>query len=93
LVPFVLRLHELLAAIDVIGRPGQDGVRHEVHGQGGEVRGPDDTADRAAWREALRGAPRSAADYDDGLPEQFGLALGWGVNVAFVISAAFVSSP
>src|SRR3954467_2513872 len=37
---------ELLAAVDVVGRPGQSGVGHEVHGQRGDVVRSDHTPDR-----------------------------------------------
>ena len=40
------RLDELLAAVDVVGRAGERGVAHEVHGERGDVGGSDDTADR-----------------------------------------------
>ena len=37
---------QLLAAVDVEGRPGQRGVGHEVDGERGDVGGADDAADR-----------------------------------------------
>jgi hypothetical protein len=37
--------HQLLAPVDVEGRAGQRGIGHEVDGEGGHVRGPDDPAD------------------------------------------------
>ena len=46
---------ELLAAVDVEGRAGDRGVRHEVDGQGGDVGRADDPADRQRGTE-LRSA-------------------------------------
>ena len=38
---------ELLAAVDVVGRPpGQCGIGHQVQGKGCHVRRPDDPPDR-----------------------------------------------
>src|SRR3954468_9288785 len=36
---------ELLPAVDVVGRAGQRGVRHEVDGERGDVVGSDDATD------------------------------------------------
>jgi len=36
---------ELRATVDVVGRSCQGRVRHEVHGEGGDVGGSDDTPD------------------------------------------------
>src|SRR5436309_206089 len=36
---------ELLATVDVVGRAGERFIAHEVHGEGGEVGGPDHAAD------------------------------------------------
>jgi hypothetical protein len=41
-----LRLHELLAAVDVERRAGEGGVDHNVNRQSGNVLGADDPADR-----------------------------------------------
>jgi hypothetical protein len=46
---------ELLAAVDVEGRAGDRGVRHEVDSQGGDVGWADDAADRQRGTE-LRSA-------------------------------------
>src|SRR5579862_1286619 len=46
---------ELLAAVDVEGRTGDRGVRHEVDGQRGDVGRADDAADRQRGAE-LRSA-------------------------------------
>jgi hypothetical protein len=35
----------LLAAVDVVGRAGQRGVGHDVHGEGGDVGRPDHAPD------------------------------------------------
>src|SRR5262249_60060008 len=37
--------NDLLATIDVVGRPGEGGVRHQVDGERGDVRGADDAPD------------------------------------------------
>lgn len=42
---FKLAGHELLAAIDVVGRARQGRVRHEVYGERGDVGRSDDAAD------------------------------------------------
>src|SRR4051812_8874454 len=39
------RLHELLAAVDVVGRAGERAVGHQVQGQRGDVAGPDHAPD------------------------------------------------
>jgi hypothetical protein len=39
-------LDELLPAVDVEGRTGHRGVRHEVDGERGDVLRPDDAPDR-----------------------------------------------
>ena len=44
---------ELLAAVDVEGRAGDRGVRHEVDGQRGDVGRADDAADRQRGTELL----------------------------------------
>ena len=36
---------ELLAAVDIVGRAGQRGVGHDVHGEGGDVGRPDHAPD------------------------------------------------
>ena len=52
--PFVdLRSEELLAAVDVVGRAGERGVGHEVHGECGDVGGSDDAADRERGAELV----------------------------------------
>src|SRR5271165_7631314 len=48
-----LSFDELLAAVDVEGRAGDRAVRHEVHGQGGDVGRADDAADRQRGPELL----------------------------------------
>jgi hypothetical protein len=44
---------ELLASVDVEGRAGDRGVRHEVQGQRGDVGGADDAPDRQRHAELL----------------------------------------
>src|SRR4051794_23274419 len=46
-------LHELLAAVDVVGRAGQGRVDHDVHRQRGDILGADDAADRDGLPEVL----------------------------------------
>ena len=57
---------ELLAAVDVVGRAGERGVRHEVDGERGDVGRSDDASDRQRRAELLARAssssPRSVAD-------------------------------
>src|SRR3954449_10611573 len=43
--PSIPLRHELLAAVDVVGRPGQHRVGHEVDGKQRYVLGPDDARD------------------------------------------------
>ena len=52
-VPFALAapLHELLAAVDVVGRTGDRSVRHEVDRQCGDVGRADDPPDRKGLAE------------------------------------------
>ncbi len=58
-------VEQLLAAVDVEGGAGEGRVRHEVDGERGDVRGPDDAADRQPLAQLGRGArrdrPRAAA--------------------------------
>ena len=44
---------ELLAAVDVVRRPGEGGVGHEVHGERGDVGRPDDAPDRQRGAELV----------------------------------------
>ena len=48
-------LNELLAAVDVVCRPGERGVAHDVNGECGNVRRLDDTPD--GQRRPELGAP------------------------------------
>ena len=50
---------ELLAAVDVVRRPGQGGVGHEVDGQRGDVGGSDDAPDRELGAELVARALRA----------------------------------
>ena len=52
-VPSRSSFDELLAAVDVEGRAGDRGVRHEVDGQCGDVGRADDAADRQRGTELL----------------------------------------
>ena len=47
------RLDQLLAAVDVVGRAGERGVAHQVHGERGDVLRPDDAPDRQRGAQLL----------------------------------------
>jgi len=55
-------IDQLLAAIDVVGRAREGGVRHEVDGECGDVGGPDNAADRQRRAELVTAFIESVAE-------------------------------
>ena len=53
---------ELLPAVDVEGRAGDRGIRHEVDGQGGDVGRADDTTNRQCGTELFAAGIQMVAE-------------------------------
>src|SRR5215472_5251584 len=51
--PWWWSAHQLLAAVDVVGRTSQSGVGHDVYGEGGDVGWPHDSPDRECRAELI----------------------------------------